>query len=149
MSLSEQINDDLKTAMKSKDSFTLGVIRMLKGAIQMAKTNVHADISDDSVIDVVAKQIKLRKDAVKEFRTAGREDLASQNEKEIVVLEKYLPAQLSKEEVLEIVEEAFEKVNPSSQKEMGLIMKEVTPKLKGRADMRQVSQIIKDKLVNL
>ncbi len=149
MSLSEQINDDLKTAMKSKDSFTLGVIRMLKGAIQMAKTNVHDDISDDSVIDVVAKQIKLRKDAVKEFRTAGREDLASQNEKEIVVLEKYLPAQLSKEEVLEIVEEAFEKVNPSSQKEMGLIMKEVTPKLKGRADMRQVSQIIKDKLVNL
>ena len=135
--------------MKSKDSFTLGVIRMLKGAIQMAKTNVHDDISDDSVIDVVAKQIKLRKDAVKEFRTAGREDLASQNEKEIVVLEKYLPAQLSKEEVLEIVEEAFEKVNPSSQKEMGLIMKEVTPKLKGRADMRQVSQIIKDKLVNL
>ena len=123
MSLSEQINDDLKTAMKSKDSFTLGVIRMLKGAIQMAKTNVHDDISDDSVIDVVAKQI--------------------------VVLEKYLPAQLSKEEVLEIVEEAFEKVNPSSQKEMGLIMKEVTPKLKGRADMRQVSQIIKDKLVNL
>ena len=115
----------------------------------MAKTNVHDDISDDSVIDVVAKQIKLRKDAVKEFRTAGREDLASQNEKEIVVLEKYLPAQLSKEEVLEIVEEAFEKVNPSSQKEMGLIMKEVTPKLKGRADMRQVSQIIKDKLVNL
>lgn len=149
MSLSEQINDDLKTAMKSKDSFTLGVIRMLKGAIQMAKTNVHDDISDDSVIDVVAKQIKLRKDAVKEFRTAGREDLASQNEKEIVVLEKYLPAQLSKEEVLEIVEEAFEKVNPSSQKEMGLIMKEVTPKLKGRADMGQVSQIIKDKLVNL
>ena len=149
MSLSEQINDDLKTAMKSKDSFTLGVIRMLKGAIQMAKTNVHDDISDDSVIDVVAKQIKLRKDAVKEFRTAGREDLASQNEKEIVVLEKYLPAQLSNEEVLEIVEEAFEKVNPSSQKEMGLIMKEVTPKLKGRADMRQVSQIIKDKLVNL
>ena len=149
MSLSEQINDDLKTAMKSKDSFTLGVIRMLKGAIQMAKTNVHDDISDDSVIDVVAKQIKLRKDAVKEFRTAGREDLASQNEKEIEILEKYLPAQLSKEEVLEIVEEAFEKVNPSSQKEMGLIMKEVTPKLKGRADMGQVSQIIKDKLVNL
>jgi hypothetical protein len=149
MALSEQINNDLKVAMKEKDSFTLGVIRMLKGAMQLAKTNVHDEMTDEEVIDVVSKQIKLRKDSINEFKKANREDLVSQNEQEITVLAKYLPEQLSSEAILEIIEEAFAKVNPTSAKDMGLIMKEVTPKVKGKADMGEVSKIIKDKLTSI
>lgn len=149
MSLNEQINNDLKKAMKEKDGFTLGVIRMLKGAIQLAKTNVHDDISDEKVIDVIAREIKTRKSAIIEFNKAGRSDLVEQNEKEIIILEKYLPASLSMDEILQIIDEAFLKINPKSSKEMGLIMKEVNPKLKGRADMGEVSAIIKERLANL
>lgn len=149
MTLSEQINNDLKNAMKEKDSFTLGVIRMLKGAIQLAKKNVHDDISDEEIVDVVSKQIKLRKSSIVEFNNAGRSDLAEQNEKEIAVLEKYLPESLSKEEIDQIIEEAFNKVNPTSSKEMGLIMKEISPKVKGKADMGEISNLIKEKLANI
>lgn len=149
MALNEQINNELKTAMKEKDAFTLGVIRMLKGAIQLSKKNVHDDVTDEEIIDVVTKQIKLRKDSISEFQKANRVDLVEQNEKEIKVLEKYLPEQLTKEEILNIIEEAFNKINPTSSKEMGLIMREVTPKLKGKADMGEISTIIKEKLNNL
>lgn len=149
MTLNEQINEELKIAMKEKDSFKLGVIRMLKGAIQLSKKNVHDEVSDEEIIDVVSKQIKLRKDSINEFKKANRDDLVIQNENEIKILEKYLPAQLSKEEVLQIIDEAFAKVNPSSAKEMGLIMREVSPRVKGKADMGEVSSVIKEKLANL
>ena len=149
MTLNEQINNDLKNSMKTKDSFTLGVIRMLKGAIQLSKRNVHDEVTDEEIIDVVTKQIKLRKDSIEEFKKANREDLINQNKEEIKVLEKYLPEQLSKEEILTIIDEAFNKVNPTSQREMGLIMKEITPKVKGKADMGEISKIIKEKMNNL
>jgi hypothetical protein len=149
MSLSEQINNDLKTAMKEKDSFTLGVIRMLKGAMQLAKTNMRDEMADDEVIDVVSKQIKLRKDSIVEFKKACREDLVKENEQEIIVLSKYLPEQLTCNEIIEIIDAAFTKINPKSPKDMGLIMKEVTPKVKGKSDMGEVSKIIKDKLASI
>ena len=149
MTLNEQINNDLKNSMKTKDSFTLGVIRMLKGAIQLSKRNVHDEVTDEEIIDVVTKQIKLRKDSIEEFKKANREDLINQNKEEIKVLEKYLPEQLSKDEILTIIDEAFNKVNPTSQREMGLIMKEVTPKVKGKADMGEISKIIKERMNNL
>ena len=149
MTLNEQINNDLKNAMKEKDSFKLGVIRMLKGAMQLSKKNVHDELSDEEVIDVVSKQIKLRKDSINEFKKANRDDLVNQNEEEIKVLEIYLPEQLSEAEILDIIDKAFAKVNPTSKKEIGLIMKEVTPKVKGRADMGYISKIINDKLTSL
>lgn len=149
MTLNEQINNDLKNSMKNKDAFTLGVIRMLKGAIQLSKRNVHDEVTDEEIINVVTKQIKLRKDSIEEFKKANREDLVNQNEEEIKVLEKYLPEQLSEEEILKIINTAFEKINPTSAKEMGLIMKEITPNLKGKADMGEVSKIIRDKLSSL
>ena len=149
MTLLEQLSKDMVEAMKSKDSFTLGVIRMAKGAIQLEAINKKKDLTDEDVVSVIAKQIKMRNDSVNEFTKAGRTDLAEQNKKEIEILNKYMPEQLSSDEVHKIIDEAFAKVNPTSSKDMGLIMKEVSPKLKGKADMGMVNAIIKEKLANL
>ena len=149
MTLLEQLSKDMVEAMKSKDSFTLGVIRMAKGAIQLEGINKKKELSDEEIVSVIAKQIKMRNDSVAEFTKANRIDLVEQNKKEIAILNKYMPEQLSLEEVNKIIEEAFTVVNPTSSKDMGLIMKEVSPKLKGKADMSQVNAIIKEKLAKL
>ena len=149
MTLLEQLSKDMVEAMKSKDSFTLGVIRMAKGAIQLEAINKKKDLTDEDVVSVIAKQIKMRNDSVNEFTKAGRTDLVEQNKKEIEILNKYMPEQLSSDEVHKIIDEAFAKINPTSSKDMGLIMKEVSPKLKGKADMSLVNAIIKEKLANL
>lgn len=149
MTLLEKLNSDMITHMKNKDSFSLGVIRMVKGAIQLEKINKKRDLVDEEVIAVISKQIKMRKDSIEEFSKAGRSDLVEQNQKEISILNQYMPEQLSDEEVSSIIDGAFAKINPTSQKDMGLIMKEISPKLKGRADMSKVNAIIKEKLANI
>lgn len=149
MTLLEQINNDMISYMKNKDSFSLGVVRMVKGAIQLEKINKKRDLTDEEVVAVIAKQIKMRNDSITEFSKANRTDLVEQYQKEITLLEDYMPEQLSIEEINKIIDEAFTKVNPTSSKDMGLIMKEVSPKLKGKADMSSVSTIIKEKLQNL
>lgn len=146
MSLVEKINDDMKQAMKSQDKETLSVVRMVKSAIQLAKIELKHDLSDEEVIDVVAKQIKMRKDSVLEFSKASRTDLVEQYNREIEILNNYMPEQLSLEEVTNIINEVFEAVKPTSPKQMGLVMKEVTPKVKGKFDMGEVSKIIREKL---
>lgn len=149
MSLVEQINEDVKTAMKEQDKEKLSVIRMVKSALQMAKINLKHDLSDEEAIDVIDKQIKMRNDSITEFEKAGREDLAKQYKKEIDVLKTYMPEELSLDDVTKIIDEAFKEINPTSQKEMGLIMKTVSPKVKGRYNMKEISDIIKNKLSNL
>ena len=149
MSLVEKINDDMKLAMKSQDKERLSVIRMVKSAVQMAKIELKHDLSDEEVVDVVAKQIKMRKDSISEFSKAGRDDLVAQYEKEVEILNCYMPEQLSLEEVEKIIEDAFAIVQPTSPKQMGLIMKEVNPKVRGKFDMGEVSKLIKDRLSNL
>ena len=149
MNLNDRIMNDLKDAMKNKDSFKLGVIRMVKGAIQLEKINKKRELNDDEVIDVISKQIKLRKDSINEFEKAGRTDLVDTTKQEVDVLNEYMPEQLTEDEVNKIIDEAFSKINPTSQKDMGLIMKEVTPRVKGKADMGDVSKIIREKLSNL
>lgn len=148
MTLSEKINNDMINYMKSKDSFALGVVRMVKGAIQLEKINLKRDLNDDEVIAVISKQIKMRNDSIAEFTKANRTDLVDQYKKEIELLNKYMPEQLTDEEIDKIIDEAFAKINPTSSKDMGLIMKEVSPKLKGRADMGKVNSIIKERLNN-
>lgn len=145
MTLLEKIQEDLKEAMKAKNALDLSVIRMLKGAIQLELIN-KKELSDEDVVAIVVKQIKMRKDSILEFEKGNRLDLIKQNEEEIEVLNKYLPKQLTQEEAVSIIDEAFKKINPTSSKEMGLIMKEVSPKLKGRYDMQEVSRIIKERL---
>lgn len=146
MNLNDRIMNDLKESMKNKDSFKLSVIRMVKGAIQLEKINKKRDLTDEEVIDVISKQIKLRKDSINEFTKAGRNDLVENTQKEVEILNEYMPEQLSSEEVNKIIDEAFLKLNPTSSNDMGLIIKEVSPKVKGRTDMGEVSKIIKDKL---
>ena len=146
MTLSDRINEDLKTAMKEKDSFKLGVIRMIKGAMQLAKPNPREELTDDDVIGVISKQIKMRKESIKEFEKAGRDDLVTQNQKEIEILEAYMPEQLSEEELDKIIDKVFEEVKPSSVKDMGMIMKTISPLVKGKADMSLVNQKIKERL---
>lgn len=145
MTLLEQINKDMVESMKNKDSFSLATIRMAKGAIQLETINKKKELTDEEVVSVIAKQIKIRNDSITEFTKANRLDLVEQNKKEIEILNKYMPEQLSLEEVNKIIEEAFAKLNPTS-KDMGLIMKEISPKLKGKADMGKVNAIIKEKL---
>ncbi len=144
--LSEKINNDLKEAMKNKDSFKLGVIRMIKGAMQLEKPNPREELTDNDVIKVISKQIKMRKESIKEFEKAGRNDLVEQNEKEIEILNAYMPKQLSEEELNAVIDKVFDEVKPTSMKDMGIIMKTVTPLVQGKADMSEVSRIIKEKL---
>ena len=146
MTLSERINNDLKEAMKSKDSFRLSVIRMVKGAMQLAKPNPREELTDDDVITVISKQIKMRNDSIKEFEAAGRSDLVEQNKKEIEILNTYMPKQLSEEELTEIIDKVFEEVKPTSQKYMGFIMKNISPLVKGKADMSLVNKLVKERL---
>ena len=144
--LNEKINNDLKEAMKSKDSFKLGVIRMVKGAMQLAKKSPREELTDDDVIGILSKQIKMRKEAIEQFEKAGRSDLVEQNKKEIEILASYMPEELSIDELNEILDKVFNEVKPSSVKDMGLVMKTVTPLVKGRADMSLVSKLIKERL---
>ena len=146
ITLSDRINNDLKEAMKSKDSFRLSVIRMVKGAMQLAKPNPREELTDDDVITVISKQIKMRNDSIKEFEAAGRSDLVEQNKKEIEILNTYMPKQLSEEELTEIIDKVFEEVKPTSQKDMGLIMKNISPLVKGKADMSLVNKLVKERL---
>lgn len=148
MTLLDTINNDMKNYMKEKDSFSLGVVRMVKGAIQLESISKKKELTDEEIISVISKQIKMRKDSIVEFEKGNRQDLVEQNKKEIEILNKYMPGQLSMEEINKIIDEAFLLIKPTSSKEQGLIMKEITPKLKGRADMSLVSGIIKDRLNN-
>ena len=133
--------------MKSKDTFKLGVVRMVKGAVQLEKINLkREELSDDEIIKLISKQIKMRKDSIAEFTKAGRLDLVQQNEKEIDVLKEYMPEEMSEEEVINIINEAISSTGASNIKEMGKVMREVTPKVSGRFDMGRVSSIIKEKL---
>ena len=142
----EQLNKDMIDAMKAKDKDRLTVIRMVKAALKQEQIDHKKEINDDLLIDVVNKQIKMRKDSITEFEKGGRKDLVDKTQAEIDVLMKYLPEQLSHDEVKKIIDEVFTEVKPTSVKDMGKVMKEATAKLKGKADMKEVSTIVKEKL---
>ena len=142
----EKLEKDMIEAMKSKEKEKLMVIRMVKAALKQEQIDHKKEINDDLLIDVVNKQIKMRKDSIAEFEKGGRQDLMDKTQAEIDLLMEYLPKQLSKEEVLEIIDAIFAEVKPTSPKDMGKIMGEAQKQLKGKADMKEVSTIIKEKL---
>ena len=142
----EQLKKDMIEAMKNKEKERLTVIRMVKAALDKERIDKKVEITDDLLIDVVNKQIKMRNDSITEFKKANRLDLVEKTEFELEVLKKYLPEQLTTEELEKLINEIFEVVKPESQKDMGKIMKELTPKIKGKADMKIVSELIKEKL---
>ena len=147
--LYETISNDMKEAMKAHDKDSLNTIRLLKSAIDMYLVNNKLDrntCSDEIVVDVVSKQVKTHKESIEEFKKGNRQDLVDKLLKEIDLLSKYLPKQLTKEEINSEIDKVFDKVKPTSMKDMGLIMKELTPIFKGKADMKTVNEIVRSKL---
>lgn len=147
--MKDRILKDLLSAMKSQDKERLAVLRMVKGAIQLDEINKKSNLTDDEVIGVLAKQIKTRKESIVEFEKGNRSDLIEKTNKEIEILNEYMPEQLSDEEINKIIDDAFNKVNPQSTSDMGKIMGMITPALKGKADMSNVSRIVREKISNL
>lgn len=144
-----KIKEDIVKALKEKDTLKLQTLRGIKGEVDLEHINKKVEINDDLVITVLSRGIKTRRESITEFEKGNREDLIEKTQNEIDLLQTYLPAQLTDEEINKVLDDAFNKVNPTSAKEMGLIMKEVTPLLKGKADMGKVSALIKERLANL
>ena len=142
----EQLEKDLIEAMKAKEKERLAVIRAVKAGLKQEQIDHKKEINDELLIDVVNRQVKMRKESIVEFEKGNRQDLIDQTKAEIDILMKYLPEQLSEEEVLKVIDEIFAEVKPEGQKDMGRVMKEANAKLKGKADMKTVSNIIKEKL---
>ena len=145
----DDLQKEIMQAMKDKDTLKLNVLKMVKGAIQLEKINNGRELNDELFLDVVVKQIKERSESIEEFKKGNRQDLVDKTQAEIDILNTYLPEQLSEDEVNKVIDEIFDEVKPSSAKDMGAVMKEATAKLKGKADMKMVSTIIKEKLSNL
>ena len=147
--LYETISNDMKEAMKAHDKDSLNTIRLLKSTIDMYLVNNKMErnsCSDEIVIDIVSKQVKTHKESIEEFKKGNRQDLVDKLLKEIELLSKYLPKQLTEEEINTEIDKVFDKVKPTSMKDMGLIMKELTPIFKGKADMKTVNEIVRSKL---
>ena len=142
----EQLEKDMIEAMKNKEKERLTVIRMVKASLKQEQIDHKKEINDELLIDVVNKQIKMRKDSIVEFEKGNRTDLVEKTQAEIDILMNYLPEQLSSEEVSKIIDEIFDEIKPEGQKDMGKVMKEAQAKLKGKTDMKEVSTIIKEKL---
>lgn len=140
MSLKAQIIDDMKAAMKAKDKKLLGTIRLLTAAIKQIEVDERKELSDDDTVAVVVKMVKQRKDSAKQYQDADRNDLAEQELYEISVLEKYLPEQLSKSDIEDLIEKAIASVDAKGMQDMGKVMGLLRGQLAGRADMGQVSQ---------
>jgi len=142
----EKLEKDMIESMKSGAKDRLTVIRMVKAALKQEQIDHKKEINDELLIDVVNKQIKMRKDSITEFEKGNRTDLVEKTQSEIDILMEYLPEQLSKEEVMKIIEEIFAEVKPEGPKDMGKVMGPAQAKLKGKADMKEVSTIIREKL---
>jgi uncharacterized protein YqeY len=143
MSLKEQLLEDMKTAMKDKDVLRKNAVQMVRAAVLQAEKDGRITLDDDGVIDIIAKEVKKRRDVLPDYEKSGRQDLVDDLKTEIDVLLKYLPQQLTEEEVEAAVREAVQETGASSAKDMGMVMKAVMPKVKGRADGKMVNMIVK------
>lgn len=145
-----QINEDLKIAMKEKDTFKLSVLRMLKSALQLESIAKKHELDDNEVSSVLKKQVKVRKDSLEEYEKYNKTDLVDSLKGEIKILSSYLPEELSEEEVNKLIDEVIAKLNPTGMKDMGGVMKEVNALLVGKnADMSLVSKLVKEKLSSI
>ena len=144
----EKINEDLKNAMKEKDTFKLSVLRMLKSALQLEQIAKKHELDDNEIAAVLKKQVKVRKDSLEEYKKYDKTELVESLEKEIAILDAYLPEEMSESEINEIVKSAVEEIKPTSMKDMGLVMKKVNELLVGKnADMSLVSKLVKEKIM--
>lgn len=141
MSLKEKLMDDLKVAMKDKDKKRKDTITMVRASIKQKEVDERIDLDDAAVLDIISKEVKERRASIEEFRKGNRQDLIDETEKEIAILLDYLPEQLSEEELESLIREIIEKNEIKEKNQMGLLMKEIMPKIKGRADGKLVNKI--------
>ncbi len=144
--LKQQIQDDMKAAMKGGDKPRLGVIRLILAAIKQKGVDERIELNDEHVLAILDKMVKQRRDSITQYEDAGRTELADQEKFEIGVIQGYLPEQLDEAAILEMIDEAIASTGASSMKDMGKLMGILKPKLQGRADMGQASGLIKKKL---
>lgn len=146
MTLKEKLLLDMRTAMKQRDSFRKSVLTMVRAAVLQIEKDKRTELDDRGVIEVIAKEVKSRKEALKMFKQGGRQDLVDKNEKEIEILSEYLPPQLSEDEIRAAIKKAIERTGAESMKDMGKVMSAVMPDLKGRADGGTVNRLVKELL---
>lgn len=148
MSLKERLTEDMKAAMKEKESGKkkLSVIRMVRSSIKNVEIDKKRELSEEEVLEVLTREVKKRKDSYEEYTKVGRQDIADDLQEEIKVLMEYLPEQMSEEEVRAIVKNVIDEVKPSGPKDMGKVMGKLMPLVKGKADGKLVNQIVKEYL---
>ena len=147
MSIKDQLKEDLKSAMKDKDTIRKNVVQLIKAGVLQVEKDQKVSLDDEGVLDVIARQLKQRRDSLPDYEKSGRTDLITQLKREMEILMGYLPAQLTPEELFEIVREAVEKTGAKTVKDMGKVMAEVMPKTKGRADGKEINKIARELLV--
>ncbi|WP_314428004.1 GatB/YqeY domain-containing protein [Leuconostoc lactis] len=143
MSLLETLNADMKQAMKDKNKEALSVIRMVKSTVMNEQISLGHDLTPEEELTVLSREVKQRQDSLAEFEKGGREDLAAGIRSELTILAKYLPAQLTEEEIVAIVAAAIERTGATGPKDMGKVMGVVTPQIKGKADGKVVADLVK------
>lgn len=147
MSIKEQIMADVKSAMKAKEQEKLSALRLLSAALKNKEIELRPEaLTDQDAMSVIKKLVKQRQDSIEQYSAAGRTDLADKEKFELSILEAYLPAQMSKEQIAKIVEEVVAATGASSMKDMGNVMKQITEKTQGQADNKMVSELVKARL---
>lgn len=144
--LKERLLEDMKQAMRNKDKKELSVIRMARAAIKNKEIQNQKELDDDEVIEVLAGQVKQLRESIEDFKKGKRDDAVEEAETEIKILERYLPEQMSKEEIEELVDEIIEETGASDMSDMGTVMKTIMPRIKGSADGSEVNEIVREKL---
>lgn len=142
--LKEKLMEDLKKSMKEKNEIRKNTVQMIRAAILQIEKDKGIAVDDEKIIEIIAKEVKGKKDALSDFEKAGREDLINQTNEEISILEEYLPKQLTKEEIKEIVSEVIEEIGATSIKDMGVIMKEAKAKIGASADGKSINEVVRE-----
>lgn len=144
--LKEELMNELKEAMRDKNEIKKNTVQMVRAAILQFEKDNQVEVDDNKIIEIIAKQVKEKKDAMVEFEKGAREDLIKQTTEEIEILSKYLPKQLSKEEIKPIIEEVIKAVGATSMKDMGNVMREAKAKIGAAADGRTINEVVKELL---
>jgi len=144
--LKTRLQSDMKSSMKSGDKARLGVIRLMLSAIKQVEIDERIELDDQRIIAVLDKMIKQRRESISQFDGAGRDDLSKIEQAELEIIQEYMPAALSEQEITDLVEQSIASTGAASIKDMGKVMGLLKPKLQGRADMARVSQLIKSRL---
>ncbi len=146
MSLKDRLIQDMKEAMKARDQLRLSTLRLLISEIKNKEIDAKGELKDEDILAIIQKAVKQRQDSIAQYEKGGRQDLADKEKAELEILKAYLPEELSQEEILEIIDQAIAATGASSPKEMGKVMREVMPKVKGRADGKVVNELVRKRL---